>query len=955
MTDKIRVVGAREHNLKNINVEIPRNKMVVITGLSGSGKSSLAFDTIFAEGQRRYVESLSSYARQFLGVMEKPDVDYIEGLSPAVAIDQKSAGGGPRSTVGTITEIYDYMRLLWARIGQPHCPRCGIVVKRQTIPSIVNKILQLASKEGDKTQGYQRVILLAPMVSGQKGEHLHLFARLKKEGFARVRVDGIICDISEVPALDKNKKHTIEAVVDRLMLPVASESFDLDKEEQEELKSRLFNSVETALKLGEGRIYLNYPETKKEVVFSELFACPSCGFSLPEIAPRSFSFNNPNGACPACSGLGVKLIIDPELVIPNPRLTITEGAIRPWAKGLGRASWYNAILEQVAKEYGFSINLPVGKISKEALNLVLYGTGSKTYWVNGYLTTYEGVIPNLERRYKETESDYIKREIEKYMSSQKCLVCKGQRLKPEFLSVLVDGKSISEVAAMSILEARDFFEKLEQGLNETQKFIARQILKEIKERLSFLINVGLDYLTLDRVGNTLAGGEAQRIRLATQVGSGLQGVLYVLDEPTIGLHPRDNDRLLNMLIRLRDLGNTIIVVEHDEDTILKADYIIDIGPGAGKEGGRLVAAGNVEEIKKSPKSKTGAYLSGRASIPVPQKRRKGNGRYLEILGASAFNLKNINVKIPLGVFVCVTGVSGSGKSTLVNEVLAKQIACDLYKAKEKPGKNKGVLGVEQIDKLVVIDQSPIGRTPRSNPATYTGVFTPIRELFARTPEARALGYRPGRFSFNVFGGRCEACHGEGVLKIEMQFLPDVYVNCEECKGKRYNHSALEITYKGKNIADVLDMSVSEALDFFVNIPVIKQKLEILNLVGLSYISLGQPAPTLSGGEAQRIKLATELSKRTTGKTLYILDEPTTGLHFEDVQKLLNVLSQLVERGNTVVVIEHNPHVVKTADYIIDLGPEGGERGGYLVAAGTPEEVALVPQSYTGQYLKKMLK
>jgi len=939
MSDKIIIQGAREHNLKNINLSLPRDQLIVITGVSGSGKSSLAFDTLYAEGQRRYVESLSSYARQFLGLMEKPDVDAIEGLSPAIAIDQKSASGGPRSTVGTITEIYDYMRLLWARIGQPHCPRCKIPVSRQTIPSIVDQIISEA-----KSKKAERLLVLAPLVVGQKGEHPHLFARLKKEGFARVRVDEVISDLEEVPPLDKNKKHDIEAVVDRLILDAS-----------EEFRHRLSQSVESAMKLGEGRVLLVYPDSKREVVYSELFACPQCGFSLPEIAPRSFSFNSPYGACPVCTGLGVRLIIDPQLVLPNPRLTIEEGAIRPWSKGFGATAFYMEILRAVSRKHRIPLDRPVGELTKEQIQKILYGTGDEVYWVRGYPTTYEGVIPNLERRYKETESDYIKAEIERCMTTQKCPACQGQRLKPEFLAVLVGGCSISEVASLSIFQAKGFFEELEKELNPTQKLIAQQVLKEIKERLSFLLNVGLDYLTLDRVGNTLAGGEAQRIRLATQIGSGLQGVLYILDEPTIGLHPRDNHRLLNMLKRLRDLGNTIIVVEHDEDTILAADYIVDMGPGAGEHGGEVVAAGSLEKILHHPQSKTGAYLSGRLEIPVPTKRRKPKGQYLEIIGASEFNLKGIDVRFPLGLFICVTGVSGSGKSTLVNEILAKALAVELYRAKERPGRYKEIRGLKNIDKAVVIDQSPIGRTPRSNPATYTGVFTPIRELFAQLPESRARGYRPGRFSFNVFGGRCEFCRGEGVLKIEMQFLPDVYVTCQECKGRRYNQEVLEITYKGKNIADILEMSVEEALAFFENIPLIKDKLMILNRVGLSYIKLGQPATTLSGGEAQRIKLATELSRRATGRTVYILDEPTTGLHFDDVKKLLDVLSELVERGNTVIVIEHNLHVIKTADYIIDLGPEGGEKGGEIVAQGTPEEVAQVKESYTGQFLKRVLK
>jgi len=939
MSDKIIIQGAREHNLKNINLSLPRDQLIVITGVSGSGKSSLAFDTLYAEGQRRYVESLSSYARQFLGLMEKPDVDVIEGLSPAIAIDQKSASGGPRSTVGTITEIYDYMRLLWARIGQPHCPRCKIPVSRQTISSIVDQIISEA-----KSKKTERFLVLAPLVAGQKGEHPHLFARLKKEGFARVRVDGVISDLEEVPPLNKNKKHDIEAVVDRLILDAS-----------EEFRHRFSQSIETAMKLGEGRVLLVYPDSKREVVYSELFACPQCGFSLPEIAPRSFSFNSPYGACPVCTGLGVRLIIDPQLVLPNPRLTIEEGAIRPWSKGFGATAFYMDILRAVSRKHRIPLDRPVGELTKEQIQKILYGTGDEVYWVRGYPTTYEGVIPNLERRHKETESDYIKAEIERCMTTQKCPACQGQRLKPEFLAVLVGGCSISEVASLSIVQAKEFFEELEKELNPTQKLIAQQVLKEIKERLNFLLNVGLDYLTLDRVGNTLAGGEAQRIRLATQIGSGLQGVLYILDEPTIGLHPRDNHRLLNMLKRLRDLGNTIIVVEHDEDTILAADYIIDMGPGAGEHGGEVVAAGSLEKILHHPHSKTAAYLSGRMAIPVPAKRRKPRGQYLEIVGASEFNLKGIHVRFPLGLFICVTGVSGSGKSTLVNEILAKALAAELYRAKERPGRYKEIRGLKQIDKAVVIDQSPIGRTPRSNPATYTGVFTPIRELFAQLPESRARGYRPGRFSFNVFGGRCEFCRGEGVLKIEMQFLPDVYVTCQECKGRRYNQEVLEITYKGKNIADILEMSVEEALVFFEKIPLIKDKLTILNRVGLSYIKLGQPATTLSGGEAQRIKLATELSRRATGRTVYILDEPTTGLHFDDVKKLLDVLSELVERGNTVIVIEHNLHVIKTADYIIDLGPEGGEKGGEIVAQGTPEEVARVKESYTGQFLKRVLK
>ncbi len=943
MSDKIIIHGAREHNLKNINIEIPRDKFVVITGLSGSGKSSLAFDTIYAEGQRRYVESLSSYARQFLGIMEKPDVDYIEGLSPAISIDQKSASGGPRSTVGTITEIYDYMRLFWARVGQPYCPKCGTKVARQTIVQIVDKILQKV-----KGQKEQKIMILAPQIQGQKGEHAHIFAKLKKEGFVRVKVDDMIMDIDEVPALLKNIKHTIFVIIDRLII-------NDEHNEAMETRNRLSQSIETGLKLGEGVINVVNLTKKTEEVYSELFACPKCSVSLPEIAPRSFSFNSPYGACSVCTGLGVRLIIDPDLVLPNPRLTINEGAIRPWSKGLGHTSWYMQILEAVAQKHHFSLNVPVSELNKKDLEVILYGSGDETYYVNEYEITYEGVIPNLERRYKETESEYVKKEIERYMTTRQCLACKGERLKPEFLAVKIAGNSISEIANLSISETKRFFVDLPPKLSETERIIAKQILKEINERLSFLENVGLNYLTLNRVGNTLAGGESQRIRLATQIGSGLQGVLYILDEPTIGLHPKDNNRLLSMLKKLRDLGNTILVVEHDEDTICAADWIIDIGPGAGENGGEVVAEGTKEDIEKNQKSKTGAYLSGKLEISLPSKRRKGNGKYIEVIGANEFNLKNINVKFPLGQFICVTGVSGSGKSTLINEILAKRLALDLYKAKERPGKHKDIKGINYLDKSIVIDQSPIGRTPRSNPATYTSVFTPIRELFAAVSEARLRGYKPGRFSFNVRGGRCEYCRGEGAIKIEMQFLPDVYVTCQECKGKRYNREALEITYKGKNIADVLEMSVYEAHKFFENIPFIKQKLEIIEKVGLGYIKLGQPATTLSGGEAQRIKLSTELSRRATGKTIYILDEPTTGLHFDDVKKLLDVLQKLVERGNTVIVIEHNLHVIKTADYIVDLGPEGGEEGGYIVAKGTPEEITKSEKSYTGQYLKRVLK
>ncbi len=940
--DKIIIKGAKEHNLKNIDLEIPRDKFVVITGLSGSGKSSLAFDTIYAEGQRRYVESLSSYARQFLGLMEKPDVEKIEGLSPAISIDQKSTTRNPRSTVGTVTEIYDYLRLLFARIGRPHCINCGKEIKRQTPSQIVEQVASLP--KGTK------IMVIAPVIKDRKGEHRYTLEEIKKAGYVRVKVDDKIYDIEEELALDKNKKHTIEVVVDRIKI---------DKEN----RKRLSDSVETALKLGDGEISIYNMDTKKETLFSEKFACLECGINMPDIQPRSFSFNSPHGACPFCTGLGTRLEVDKSLVLPNPRLTILEGAIRPWSRTAARMTWFERILKEVAKKYHFSLDVPVGELSQEARDIVLYGTGSELYDVEADMdytgrvrqltTAYEGVIPNLKRRYHETDSEYMRREIERYMRVLPCPDCEGKRLKKEALAVTIGEKSITKITELSITEIIKFFKNLK--LREIEQKIAHQILKEIVQRLEFLINVGLSYLTLARSAGTLSGGEAQRIRLATQIGSSLMGVLYILDEPSIGLHHKDNAMLINTLKRLRDLGNTILVVEHDEETILEADYVIDMGPGAGIHGGKVVAVGTPDQIKKNKNSLTGQYLKREKEIPIPDIRKKGNGKFLKIIGAEEFNLKNLNINIPLGKFVCITGVSGSGKSTLLNEILAKYLAMKFHRAQEVPGRFKEIIGDEHLDKVINIDQSPIGRTPRSNPATYTGVFTVIRELFAQVPEARMRGYKPGRFSFNVKGGRCETCRGDGVIKIEMQFLPDVYVTCEECKGKRYNKEALEIYYKGKNISDILDMTAEQALEFFKNIPQIKHKLGTLNEVGLGYIRLGQQATTLSGGEAQRVKLASELSRKSTGQTLYILDEPTTGLHFDDVKKLLAVLTKLVDKGNTVIVIEHNLDVVKTADWLIDLGPEGGEEGGYLVAAGTPEDISRTKKSYTGRYLEKMLK
>jgi len=938
--DSIKITGAREHNLRNISLSIPRDKLVVITGLSGSGKSSLAFDTIYAEGQRRYVESLSSYARQFLGVMEKPDVDSIEGLSPAISIDQKSASRNPRSTVGTITEIYDYMRLLYARIGTIHCPKCGKPVVRQTIPQIADQIIR-------ETMETRRIAVLAPIIIDRKGEHKDALAKVLKDGYTRIRLDRTIMDAEEAleKEIDKNVKHSIEIVVDRLIL---------EKDIDESTKSRLMDSIEKALLAGVGRMIIYDFERKSDRFFSELFACPDCGISMPEITPRIFSFNSPHGACRHCQGLGIRQEIDAHLVLPNSKLTVNEGAIRPWSRNIAHSGWYSRILEAAATKHGIDLNIPIARLSKDDLNLILFGTGEETYTVGGYEAKYEGVIPNLERRYKETDSDYVKKEIEKYMVTRNCPLCGGARLKREALGVKIDSKNIAEVSSLTIQEARDFFAALPPKLDQEKNQIAALVIKEIGERLNFLINVGLSYLTINRNAATLAGGEAQRIRLATQIGSGLTGVLYILDEPSIGLHQRDNDRLLGTLQELKNLGNTVIVVEHDEETIMAADWVIDIGPGAGEHGGRIVGQGKPEDIKKNPESITGQYLSGERKVEVPKLRRPGNGSFLKIIGAAENNLKNISIDIPLNTFTCVTGVSGSGKSTLINDILAKYLSKLFHHARTEPGKFESIIGTENLNKIIDIDQSPIGKTPRSNPATYTGVFTLIRDLFSATKESSIRGYKSGRFSFNVKGGRCEKCRGEGVLKIEMHFLPDVYVTCEECKGKRYNEEALEIHYKGKNIAEVLDMTVEEALGFFKNVPSISQKLQVLFDVGLGYIRLGQPATTLSGGEAQRIKLATELAHRGTGKTLYILDEPTTGLHFEDVKKLIGVLMALVDKGNTVLVIEHNLDVIKSADRIIDLGPDGGSGGGEIVAIGTPEEVAKVKRSYTGQYLTKVL-
>lgn len=938
--NKIIIKGAREHNLKNIDITIPRDKLIVMTGLSGSGKSSLAFDTIFADGQRRYMESLSSYARQFLGQMEKPDVDSITGLSPAISIDQKTTSKNPRSTVGTVTEIYDYLRLLYARIGVPHCPVCGKEIRQQTIDEIVDKILEL--EEGTKIQ------ILAPIVRGRKGEHVKELESAKKSGYVRVRIDGITYDLSEKISIEKNKKHTIEIIVDRLVVKPS-------------IKSRLTDSIETVSQLTGGIIAVDVIDGK-EMMFSQNYSCPEHNISIEELTPRMFSFNNPYGACEHCTGLGVFKKIDPELIIPNKDLSILQGAIKAsgW-NSLDESSIAMTTYRAISKKYGIPLDVPIRELDKDAVDIFLYGTMGQTLeyerksnsgWSGKYEAEFEGVINNLERRYKESGSDYSKNDIEACMSDEACPVCHGERLKKESLSVTVGGVNISELTHMSVVKALDFFKNLK--LSEREELIGGRIIKEINERLGFLSSVGLEYLTLSRSSGTLSGGESQRIRLATQIGSSLVGVLYILDEPSIGLHQRDNDKLIATLKRLRDLGNTLIVVEHDEDTMYNADYIVDIGPGAGIHGGEIVCAGTVDKIKKCKKSITGQYLSGAKKIPVPMKRREGNGFTLDIIGAEQNNLKNVDVSIPLGTFTCVTGVSGSGKSSLVNEVIYKELACKLNRARIRSGNFKEMKGLENLDKVINIDQSPIGRTPRSNPATYTGVFTDIRELFANTNDAKMKGYNSGRFSFNVKGGRCEACEGDGILKIEMHFLPDVYVPCEVCKGKRYNRETLEIKYKGKSIYDVLEMTVEEGVEFFKNIPKIQRKLQTLFDVGLGYVKIGQPATTLSGGEAQRVKLATELSKRSTGKTIYILDEPTTGLHTADVHKLVEVLEKLVDSGNTVLVIEHNLDVIKTADYLIDLGPEGGEGGGTIVDCGSPEKIALNKKSYTGQYLKKVL-
>ena len=963
---KIVVKGARVHNLKNIDVELPRDQLVVITGLSGSGKSSLAFDTIYAEGQRRYVESLSTYARQFLQLTEKPDVDQIDGLSPAISIDQKTASRNPRSTVGTVTEIYDYLRLLYAKIGHPHCPECNSEIGRMSASQVVDEVADM--EEGKK------IMLLAPIVRDRKGEHLKMLDKIRKEGFVRIRVDGEIFNINEDLQLDPKKKHTIEIVVDRLVVKgfkktVKKLSSGEEIEEKNEDRSRLADSIETSLRYGEGLMTVLDADSGEEKLFSEHFACDTHGvIALPEIAPRSFSFNSPHGACEDCHGLGTKLRINPKLVIPNPRLTIAEGAIVPWSISSMRLTWYNNLLKEVGKKYGFDINTPIGKLTEKQIELVMYGTGEEKFRAkytgqnSSYETdtTYEGVIPNLERRYHESDSDYVRKNIEKFMEITTCETCKGMRLRPEILAITVLDRSIIDATKMSIEDADEFFQRMQpenktkERLTENEYKIAKLIIQEIISRLRFLQNVGLSYLTLDRTASTLSGGEAQRIRLATQIGSSLQGVLYVLDEPSIGLHQRDNSRLIKTLENLRDLGNTVIVVEHDEETIRVADHVLDIGPGAGKHGGNVIAQGTADEIQKMEASITGQYLSGKKAIDIPKKRRKGNGKFLEIVGAEEHNLKNVNARFPLNTFIGVTGVSGSGKSSLINHILCPVLATKLNRAKQTAGKHKEIKGTEHLDKIIQIDQSPIGRTPRSNPATYTGVFSDIRELFAATSEAKLRGYREGRFSFNVKGGRCESCQGDGMVKIEMHFLPDIYVPCEVCKAKRYNSETLEITWHGKNIADVLDMTVEEALEFFEAIPQINNKLSTLNSVGLGYIHLGQSATTLSGGEAQRIKLATELAKRSTGKTIYVLDEPTTGLHFEDVKKLLTVLQALVDKGNTVLTIEHNLDVIKSVDHIIDLGPEGGDGGGMVICTGTPEEVAKCKESYTGHFLEKMI-
>lgn len=965
--EKIIIKGAREHNLKNIDLELPRNKLIVITGISGSGKSSLAFDTIYAEGQRRYVESLSAYARQFLEQMDKPEVEFIEGLSPAISIEQKSVSRNPRSTVGTVTEIYDYLRLLYARIGHPHCPKCGKLITQQSAEQIIDEIMLLPVET--------KFMVLAPLIRGRKGEYKKLFDEVRRQGYVRVRVDGTIHDVNETIDLDKYKKHDIEVVVDRLV-----------SKPDPQFRKRVADSVEAALKLGNGIVYIQKmreegrgkkeekaftsssllppPSSLSLLVFSEHFACIDCGISFPELEPRMFSFNSPHGACPVCHGLGTSTKLDPQLIIPNPEKSIREGAIAPWSHvaayyahgNTGLGGYYYRILEDVAREYNIDLNKPFRSLPDQQKKIILYGKDGneyvrnpgKRYWENDF----EGVIPHLERRFQETESEYVRNEIFRFMAEQPCPACKGNRLKPESLAVTIGDKSIMDVTGLSVKSTLSFFNKLSLTEKETQ--IAYRVLKEIRNRLGFLVDVGLDYLTLDRAAATLAGGEAQRIRLATQIGSQLVGVLYILDEPSIGLHQRDNRRLLNTLFSLRDIGNTVIVVEHDEETILSADWVVDLGPGAGKHGGEVVAIGTPEKIMRNKNSITGKYLVRKLEIPIPPHRRIDSTKYLEVIGARTNNLKNIDVKFPLGLFVCITGVSGSGKSSLVNDILYRALAVHFYGAKDKPGPHTRILGLENIDKVIDVDQSPIGRTPRSNPATYVGLWSDIRTLFAQVPEARVRGYKPGRFSFNVKGGRCENCSGDGVIQIEMHFLPDVHVQCEVCQGKRFNRETLEIRYKGKNIAEVLEMTVEEALEFFTNIPAIKRQLQTLYDVGLGYMQVGQSATTLSGGEAQRVKLATELTKRSTGKTVFILDEPTTGLHFADVQRLLEVLNRLVTAGNTVIVIEHNLDVVKTADYLIDLGPEGGDDGGRIIATGTPEQVAQNPNSYTGKFLKPIL-
>ncbi|AGK55628.1 excinuclease ABC subunit UvrA [Bacillus sp. 1NLA3E] len=936
--DKLIVKGARAHNLKNIDVTIPRDKLVVLTGLSGSGKSSLAFDTIYAEGQRRYVESLSAYARQFLGQMDKPDVDAIEGLSPAISIDQKTTSRNPRSTVGTVTEIYDYLRLLYARVGRPTCPIHNIEISSQTVEQMVDRILEYPERT--------KLQILAPIISGRKGAHVKTLEDIKKQGYVRVRIDGEMHDLGDDIELDKNKKHSIEVVIDRIVV-------------KDGISSRLADSLESALKLGSGRVFIDVMG-EEELLFSENHSCPHCGFSIGELEPRMFSFNSPFGACPDCDGLGSKLEVDVDLVIPNHDLSLKEHAIAPWEPT--SSQYYPQLLEAVCKHYGVDMDIPVSEIPEHLLDKVLYGSkGDKIFFhyendfgqVREGHIEFEGVIRNVERRYKETSSDYIREQMEKYMGQHSCPTCKGYRLKKEAMSVLISGHHVGEITSLSVVEANQFFEGLQ--LSEKEMKIANMVFQEIRERLGFLINVGLDYLTLSRAAGTLSGGEAQRIRLATQIGSRLTGVLYILDEPSIGLHQRDNDRLIGTLKNMRDIGNTLIVVEHDEDTMLAADYLIDVGPGAGVHGGEIISQGTPQEVMADPHSLTGQYLSGKKFIPLPIERRQSDGRFIEIKGAKENNLNNVNVKIPLGMFVVVTGVSGSGKSTLINEILHKALAHKLHHAKIKPGEHREIKGIEQLEKVIDIDQSPIGRTPRSNPATYTGVFDDIRDVFASTNEAKVRGYKKGRFSFNVKGGRCEACRGDGIIKIEMHFLPDVYVPCEVCHGNRYNRETLEVKYKGKHISDILGMTVEDAVVFFENHPKIKRKLQTIADVGLGYITLGQPATTLSGGEAQRVKLASELHRRSNGRSLYILDEPTTGLHVDDISRLLHVLERIVENGDTVLIIEHNLDVIKTADYLIDLGPEGGDKGGTIVATGTPEAVAEVPLSYTGKYLKPILE